>query len=76
MRAAGRWADGGAQEIYYNRAMHMPLKTSTVLGPGGLVADAMGLVKTLTMLALRRKGRVQRRERSLVRRGPALRGMC
>ncbi|EJD43111.1 hypothetical protein AURDEDRAFT_167788 [Auricularia subglabra TFB-10046 SS5] len=39
---------------YYNKLTHMPsrIENPPVLGCGGLIADAMGLGKTLTVLAL------------------------
>ncbi|KAJ7647212.1 SNF2 family N-terminal domain-containing protein [Roridomyces roridus] len=42
----------GAQTYYYNLATKSPQTTPPTLGRGALCADAMGLGKTLTMLAL------------------------
>ncbi|KAG5722646.1 putative SWI/SNF-related matrix-associated actin-dependent regulator of chromatin subfamily A member 3-like 1, partial [Termitomyces sp. T112] len=42
----------GAKTFYYNIATKTPQETAPLLGRGALCADAMGLGKTLTMLAL------------------------
>ncbi|KZV95946.1 hypothetical protein EXIGLDRAFT_747903 [Exidia glandulosa HHB12029] len=42
----------GNKPYWYNWAAMMPMQTPPVLGRGGLIADAMGLGKTLTILAL------------------------
>ncbi|KAG9003678.1 hypothetical protein FRB93_010899 [Tulasnella sp. JGI-2019a] len=42
----------GAQRYYYNVATNTPVANAPVLGRGALIADAMGLGKTLTMLGL------------------------
>ncbi|KAF8527760.1 SNF2 family N-terminal domain-containing protein [Gautieria morchelliformis] len=45
-------APGRSKVYYLNLATKTPQETRPVLGKGGLMADAMGLGKTLTMLAL------------------------
>ncbi|KAH7107286.1 SNF2 family N-terminal domain-containing protein [Auriculariales sp. MPI-PUGE-AT-0066] len=49
-----QYKKSGNKPFYYNVAAHTPLAMNTppVLGRGGLIADAMGLGKTLTMLSL------------------------
>ncbi|KIK67294.1 hypothetical protein GYMLUDRAFT_191953 [Collybiopsis luxurians FD-317 M1] len=42
----------GNQSYYFNLATHTPQATPPVLGRGALIADAMGLGKTLMMIAL------------------------